>query len=563
MAGLRGTGTSTCTEPEAAAIAYASRDRVAEGDRVAVYDLGGGTFDAAVLVREGDGLPAARVAGGGRAPRRDRLRRGGVPARPDGAGRRRRRRWTTRTRRPRRRWPGCGGTASRPRRRCRSASTRWSPVALPGITRSVRLTRGEFEDMLRPAIGETVAAMRRVLDSAGVSAADAARRWCWSAARRGSRWSARCSRRRSAGRWRWTTTPSTTSRWARRSAAPPPRSPRGRRPPAPRATRSAAAARAPGAAAGPAPSGPPPAAAGRRAERAATSAGLGRRSPSVHPGSRVPPGRPVRPGLVRAPRRHRALLHRSAAPVRARQRRPPASATRPVARLASPRGRRPGTRPAPGRPAARQGAVDRRLRPPPRTGHRQRRGGRAGRHRRHRAVPGTAPSPPRRRSPSRRSRARRRRRRADDPGRRDPAAVGAAAGERRDRLAAQRRRQLGHHDDHRRRHDRPEPHRQPRRGQLPGHLGRPAHDRLPAPHLAHHPRAARHGCRRHRRPPPARHRAARVRRPHPPRLRRPPVPQLVLPCLDPATGETTLNLVGLDGTVLQGGRPAAPSATRR
>jgi Tol biopolymer transport system component len=28
-----------------------------------------------------------------------------------------------------------------------------------------------------------------------------------------------------------------------------------------------------------------------------------------------------------------------------------------------------------------------------------------------------------------------------------------------------------------------------------------------------------------------------------------PVPQLVLPCLDPATGATTLNLVGLDGTV--------------
>ena len=56
MAGLRGAGTSTCTEPEAAAIAYASRDRVAEGDRVAVYDLGGGTFDAAVLVREGAGF---------------------------------------------------------------------------------------------------------------------------------------------------------------------------------------------------------------------------------------------------------------------------------------------------------------------------------------------------------------------------------------------------------------------------------------------------------------------------------------------------------------------------
>ena len=29
---------------------------MAEGDRVAVYDLGGGTFDAAVLVREGAGF---------------------------------------------------------------------------------------------------------------------------------------------------------------------------------------------------------------------------------------------------------------------------------------------------------------------------------------------------------------------------------------------------------------------------------------------------------------------------------------------------------------------------
>ena len=46
------------------------------------------------------------------------------------------------------------------------------PVALPGITTSVRLTRGEFEDMLRPAIGETVAATRRVLESAGVEPGD-------------------------------------------------------------------------------------------------------------------------------------------------------------------------------------------------------------------------------------------------------------------------------------------------------------------------------------------------------------------------------------------------------
>ena len=45
-------------------------------------------------------------------------------------------------------------------------------MALPGITTSVRLTRGEFDDMLRPAIGETVAATRRVLESAGVEPGD-------------------------------------------------------------------------------------------------------------------------------------------------------------------------------------------------------------------------------------------------------------------------------------------------------------------------------------------------------------------------------------------------------
>ena len=37
------------TEPEAAAISWAAAERVASGHVVAVYDLGGGTFDAAVL----------------------------------------------------------------------------------------------------------------------------------------------------------------------------------------------------------------------------------------------------------------------------------------------------------------------------------------------------------------------------------------------------------------------------------------------------------------------------------------------------------------------------------
>ena len=188
MAGLRGVETSTRTEPEAAAIAYASRDRVAEGDRVAVYDLGGGTFDAAVLAREGAG-PARRVR-----------RR----ASSTWAG-------STSTRR-------CSGTScsvflvddvaalddtdpatatalARLRRDCVEAKEVLSfsvdtvvPVALPGITRSVRMVRGELDDMLRPAIGETVAATRRVLECGGSRARRPGRRSCWSGARRGSRW---------------------------------------------------------------------------------------------------------------------------------------------------------------------------------------------------------------------------------------------------------------------------------------------------------------------------------------------------------------------------------------
>ena len=53
IAGL--SGVILVTEPQAAAISYAAQERVDEGAVVAVYDLGGGTFDAAVLRKEPDG----------------------------------------------------------------------------------------------------------------------------------------------------------------------------------------------------------------------------------------------------------------------------------------------------------------------------------------------------------------------------------------------------------------------------------------------------------------------------------------------------------------------------
>ena len=48
--------TVTVTEPEAAAIHYASSERLDDGRVVAVYDLGGGTFDVAVLRKTGAGF---------------------------------------------------------------------------------------------------------------------------------------------------------------------------------------------------------------------------------------------------------------------------------------------------------------------------------------------------------------------------------------------------------------------------------------------------------------------------------------------------------------------------
>ena len=53
------------SEPQAAAISYASRERVEAGATLAVYDLGGGPFDAAVVRKDSlDPVHRARPARG-------------------------------------------------------------------------------------------------------------------------------------------------------------------------------------------------------------------------------------------------------------------------------------------------------------------------------------------------------------------------------------------------------------------------------------------------------------------------------------------------------------------
>jgi molecular chaperone DnaK len=164
-------GVVTLTEPEAAAIHYASQERVPPGSVVAVYDLGGGTFDASILRKTEAGWDILGEPEG-----IERL--GGIDfdeamfqhvvsslgdafedLDPDDAT--------------------AMAAVARLRRECVAAKEALAsdtdasvPVMLPSLQTEVRVTRSEFEDLIRPALTESVAALHRALRTAGVEAGD-------------------------------------------------------------------------------------------------------------------------------------------------------------------------------------------------------------------------------------------------------------------------------------------------------------------------------------------------------------------------------------------------------
>ena len=155
-------------EPVAAATFYASQRRLEPGSVVAVYDLGGGTFDAAMVRRKQEGFETIGTPEG-----MERL--GGIDfdeavfahvrqAVQDGLDRLD----------PEE--PAAQAAVARLRQECIDAKEALSsdtdvsiPVLLPGLQTEVRLTRSEFEAMIRPAISETIVALRRAIRSAKVS----------------------------------------------------------------------------------------------------------------------------------------------------------------------------------------------------------------------------------------------------------------------------------------------------------------------------------------------------------------------------------------------------------
>jgi actin-like ATPase involved in cell morphogenesis len=172
MAGLE--DATTVTEPEAAAVHYASNERVEPGAIVAVYDLGGGTFDAAVLRKTEDGfeilgapeglehlggvdidhavLSHVNAALGGAL---ERLDMEDASVRSDLAQ--------------------LNDDCIEAKEALSSDTEVTIPVSIGGSRTDVRLTRSELDEMVRPAIDETVEAMRRAIVSAGVEPGDVAR----------------------------------------------------------------------------------------------------------------------------------------------------------------------------------------------------------------------------------------------------------------------------------------------------------------------------------------------------------------------------------------------------
>ena len=169
VAGLDLGTTLFLTEPQGAAISYALRNRIEPGAVIAVYDFGGGTFDAALLQRSDDGF---RLLGRPEGMERfggididsailahvDQEMNGAIRVLdPDD--------------------PEVNAAVARLKDECRTAKETLASdtdtsidVQLPGgVHTRIRLTRRELEEMVRPRLEETVETLQRAVRSAGLA----------------------------------------------------------------------------------------------------------------------------------------------------------------------------------------------------------------------------------------------------------------------------------------------------------------------------------------------------------------------------------------------------------
>lgn len=159
------------SEPEAAGLHYLEQEKVATGEAIAVYDLGGGTFDVALLRKQDDafrviGTPSGIEHLGGadfdqRIFEHVRALAGGALADLD------------------ERTPDEALALARVRRDCVDAKEALSfdgetvvPVLLLGAQTRVRLVRSEFEQMIGDDLRRTVETLRQAVTAAGLELDD-------------------------------------------------------------------------------------------------------------------------------------------------------------------------------------------------------------------------------------------------------------------------------------------------------------------------------------------------------------------------------------------------------
>lgn len=161
-------GVTLIPEPVAAAWGYAGYRRFDPGASVAVYDLGGGTFDAAVVTAPGDGFellgrPEGIEQLGGMDFDESVLEhvRSSIGEPLDGVDIDD---------------PLVVAALARLRHECTDAKETLSvdtdvtiPVMVPGAGGQVRLVRSEFEAMIDSSVDETIEALRRAVSSTGLS----------------------------------------------------------------------------------------------------------------------------------------------------------------------------------------------------------------------------------------------------------------------------------------------------------------------------------------------------------------------------------------------------------
>lgn len=165
------TDAALCSEPVAAAVHHATLEPVKADMHVAVFDLGGGTFDAAVLRKDTDGFAIL-----GQPEGIERLggidfdeavfsfvqrSLGGIFEELDHQD------------------PPTIAAVARLRADCVEAKEALSgdteaviPVVLPNVTTEVRITRAEFEDLVRPSLHDALDSLRRAIRSAGLEPKD-------------------------------------------------------------------------------------------------------------------------------------------------------------------------------------------------------------------------------------------------------------------------------------------------------------------------------------------------------------------------------------------------------